>query len=50
MDEQKYEKALMFFNKALVLNPNHPDILSHRGVLYLHLNQKRKCFDDFFLL
>jgi len=46
MDEQKYEKALVFFNKALVLNPNHPDILSHRGVLYLHLNQKRKCFDD----
>lgn len=46
MDEQKYDRALIHFNKALELNPNHPDILSHRGVLYLHLNQKRKCFDD----
>lgn len=46
MDEQKYEKALGYFNKALELSPNNPDILSHRGVLYLHLNQKRKCLDD----
>ncbi|HLW40113.1 MAG TPA: tetratricopeptide repeat protein [Brumimicrobium sp.] len=46
MDEEKYDKALIAFNKALELNPNDPNILSHRGVLYLHLNQKRKCFDD----
>lgn len=46
MDQGKYEKALDAFNKALALNPNDPNILSHRGVLYLHLNQKRKCFDD----
>ncbi|HZH86699.1 MAG TPA: tetratricopeptide repeat protein [Brumimicrobium sp.] len=46
LDEQKFEKSLIAFNKALKLNPNHPDILSHRGVLYLHMNQKKKCFDD----
>src|SRR5690554_2132050 len=46
LDEQKFEKSLIAFNKALKLNPNHPDILSHRGVLHLHMNQKKKCFDD----
>src|SRR5690554_5833994 len=46
LDEQKYEKSLIAFNKALKLNPNDPNILSHRGVLYLHMNQKKKCFDD----
>ncbi|HLW29571.1 MAG TPA: tetratricopeptide repeat protein [Brumimicrobium sp.] len=46
LDDQKFEKSLIAFNKALKLNPNHPDILSHRGVLYLHMNQKKKCFDD----
>lgn len=46
LDEQKFEKSLVAFNKALKLDPNHPDILSHRGVLYLHMNQKKKCFED----
>src|SRR5690554_3264484 len=46
LDDQKFEKSLVAFNKALQLNPNHPDILSHRGVLYLHMNQKKKCFED----
>lgn len=46
LDEQKFEKSLIAFNKALALDPNHPDILSHRGVLYLHMNQKKKCLDD----
>lgn len=46
LDEQKFDKSLIAFNKALKLDPNHPDILSHRGVLYLHMNQKKKCFED----
>ena len=46
LDEQKFEKSLIAFNKALKLDPNNPDILSHRGVLYLHMNQKKKCFED----
>ena len=46
LDEQKFEKSLVAFDRALEIDPNHPDILSHRGVLYLHLNQKKKCFDD----
>lgn len=46
MDEQKYDKALIAFNKALEKSPNHPHILSQRGVLYLHLNNKKCCLDD----
>ena len=46
LDEQKYDKALIAFNKALEKSPDHPDILSHRGVAYLHLNQKKNCLDD----
>jgi tetratricopeptide (TPR) repeat protein len=46
LDNQKLKKSLIAFNKALDLDPNHPDILSHRGVLYLHMNQKKKCIDD----
>lgn len=48
-DEQKYDKALIAFNKALELSPNHPHILSQRGVLFLHLNQKKECMDDMLL-
>ncbi|MDX1653219.1 MAG: tetratricopeptide repeat protein [Brumimicrobium sp.] len=47
--EGKYEKALTFFNKALKKSPQHPDILSHRGVAYLHLNQKKNCLEDLML-
>lgn len=46
LDEGKLESALIHFNKALKESPKHPDILSHRGVVYIHLNQKKKCLDD----
>lgn len=46
LEQEKLESALVHFNKALKESPKHPDILSHRGVLYLHLNQKKKCMDD----
>ena len=49
IDAQKYDKALNAFNQALKKAPNHPDILSHRGVCYLHLNQKKNCLDDLHL-
>jgi tetratricopeptide (TPR) repeat protein len=49
LDEEKFDKSLIAFNKALAEAPNHPDILSHRGVAYLHLNQKKKCLDDLLL-
>jgi tetratricopeptide (TPR) repeat protein len=48
-DQQKYDKALIEFNKALKINPNHPHILSQRGVLFLHLNKKKECMDDMLL-
>jgi tetratricopeptide (TPR) repeat protein len=46
LDEGKLDASLNHFNKALKESPNHPDIHSHRGVVYLHLNQKKKCLDD----
>jgi tetratricopeptide (TPR) repeat protein len=46
MDQQKYDKALIAFNKALEKSPNNPIILSQRGVLYLHMNKKRNCLND----
>lgn len=46
LDQEKLDASLVHFNKALKEHPDHPDILSHRGVLYLHLKQKKKCLDD----
>lgn len=49
LDKGELDKSLAAFNKALKIDKNHPDILSHRGVVYLHLNQKKKCLDDLLL-
>lgn len=49
MDQQKLDSALIAFNDALKQDPDHPVLLSQRGVLYLHMNQKKKCFDDLLL-
>lgn len=49
LDQGELDKSLAAFNKALEIDKNHPDILSHRGVVYLHLNQKKKCLDDLLL-
>ncbi|MEX2485006.1 MAG: tetratricopeptide repeat protein [Brumimicrobium sp.] len=49
LDQGELKKSLAAFNRALKINENHPDILSHRGVVYLHLNQKKNCLDDLLL-
>lgn len=43
----KIEEAIVLYSEALILNPGHPDILSDRGVAYLHLNDKDRCYEDF---
>lgn len=43
----EYKRALELFEKALLIAPNHPDILSDRGVLYIHLNDRVKALADF---
>ena len=43
---QEIEKAISLYGEALKETPNHPDILSDRGVAYLHSNNKEKCFQD----
>lgn len=38
--------AIELYTKALEVHPNHLDILSDRGVAYLHANNKELCFND----
>jgi tetratricopeptide (TPR) repeat protein len=46
LKEGKIEKAIALYTEALLENPDHCDIISDRGVAYLHLNNKVKCFED----
>lgn len=41
------EKAILLFTEALKENPDDYNIISDRGVAYLHANDKEKCFADF---
>ncbi len=47
LQEGHLSAALDFLNKALVENPCHPDILSDRGFLYIHLRQNELAMKDF---
>ena len=40
------ETAIKLYSRALLDNPDNCDILSDRGVAFLHLNDKEKCFLD----
>lgn len=42
----KNEEAILFFERALIETPDHPDIYSDRGVAYLHLKNKVECLKD----
>src|SRR3989338_572580 len=42
----KAEEAVDLYTQALHLYTDHPDILSDRGVAYLHLKNKVQCFED----
>lgn len=42
----KIDEAINSYTKALEINPNHCDILSDRGVAFIHGNDKKSCFDD----
>lgn len=46
LKEGKIEKAIALYTEALLETPDHCDIISDRGVAYLHLNNKVKCFED----
>jgi len=41
------EKALLLLCQALEENPAHPEILSDRGFLYIHLKKEKAALDDF---
>ena len=40
------EKAIELYSKALIESPNDCNIISDRGVAYLHLNNKEFCLKD----
>ncbi|MBL4862590.1 MAG: tetratricopeptide repeat protein [Crocinitomicaceae bacterium] len=40
------DEAIWCYTLALEENPNDCDILSDRGVAFLHLNDEQKCFED----
>lgn len=42
-----FDQALELFSEALEITPSHPDILSDRGVLFIHLNDREKALQDF---
>lgn len=46
LKEGEIEKAIALYTEALLETPDHCDIISDRGVAYLHLNNKVKCFED----
>jgi len=39
-------KAISLYNKALIESPNNCDIISDRGVAYLHAKDEKNCFTD----
>jgi Tfp pilus assembly protein PilF len=45
--EGDLNQALDFLTIALNENPNHPDIISDRGVVYIHLNRKEDALNAF---
>lgn len=46
LKNERIEEAVVLYSKALIESPDHADILSDRGVAYLHLNDQTNCFSD----
>jgi tetratricopeptide (TPR) repeat protein len=42
-----HASAIELYTKALLIDVDHPDILSDRGVCYLHLKNKEEALSDF---
>lgn len=48
LDESKFENALDFFEQALLLNQNNPDLWNHKGVALRSLGRYEEalyCFN-----
>lgn len=46
LQEQKYEDAVQFFNKAIELAPQNAKLYSERGVTHFHLKHNLKALSD----
>ncbi len=43
----QYDKALIYFNKAIEINPNLADAYSNRGIVYAEIGQYDEAMTDF---
>jgi Flp pilus assembly protein TadD len=46
LQDGKVIEAIETYSKALLVNPDHPDIYSDRGVAHLHNMDKENCYAD----
>ena len=46
LKEGKIDESIILYSAALEEQPNHCDILSDRGVAYLHNKDEENCFKD----
>ena len=47
MLEKDYQQALKIFDDLIYLFPNEANLLSDRGVIFIHLNKKEEALQDF---
>lgn len=47
MDDGKYDDALGFFEQALLLNQNDPDLWNHKGIALRSLGRYEESMDCF---
>ena len=47
MLEKDYQQALKIFDDLIYLFPNEANLLSDRGVIFIHLNKKEEALKDF---
>lgn len=46
LNNEDIVKAISLYNEALIESPNNCDIISDRGVAYLHAKDEKNCFTD----
>jgi tetratricopeptide (TPR) repeat protein len=46
-NERKYEEALPYFEKAVIIDPENSDGYNERGMCYLQVGEKEKAAEDF---
>ena len=40
----KFDESLEIYNNLIILHPNNADMLGEMGVIFIHLNNRERCF------